>query len=156
MRPGGPPAVVIAGGSLNVTVPAVFEFSVDLPAGPEIAFSVGCPLVAAGNVSIASQAIKAQLSLLSCDLVLKTNTTGGPVNVQDLNALLQFVITGVALPAVNKIIEPGFPLPSISGVSLQNTVIELNEGNYLAVSSDVHYAPGRAGRAEGLLVNSSR
>ena len=140
------PKVVVAHDALNATVPASFAFNVvlDSPPGARApAFTVGCPLVAAGNVAMApaGNAITAKLSLIECDLSLSKNETGGTVDVANLNALINFVTTGVALPAINKIIEPGFPLPTISGVSFQNAAIGLSRGDYIAVSTDVHYAP---------------
>ena len=59
------------------------------------------------------------------------NTTVGPesgLTIALFNDAVSLVINDVLLPSVNKVLAAGIPLPSVPGLTFQNSVLALEAG----------------------------
>merc|ERR1712241_1471762 len=112
-------------GSFCVNGTAAFAFSIVQPGNvtenvPEnIAFVVGCPIAASARVGTKGQAITGELTSLSCRLALMENEIGGDIDVESLDENVTFGIVSVMVPALNQVLQPGLPLPTLFGVSFE-------------------------------------
>ena len=104
---------------------------------------------AAGGASNTSYDLTAEVHSLTCPLTL-ARTAVGNVSMADLNGLVSFALSGVATPALNKILNKGVAIPSSfdkGEIALQNTAVESTATDaspatpFLQVATDIVYKP---------------
>jgi hypothetical protein len=166
------PTLVGDGSTVNLTVALAFDFGVILANGSVAeAFALSCPFVGGISVGITGQRLVGNISFLSCRIAV-VSTAVGPIDDVNLNGLAAFVLEGVVLPMANSKLAPGFPLPSLDGVSFHNSAAVLssvcagvsgafclpagvcssdgktacssaNAGAFISVLTDVAYSPAQ-------------
>eukprot|EP00947_MAST-08B_sp_MAST-8B-sp1_P001397 g1397.t1 len=131
------PQVTFGAGLVNVSLSAELRFLVDDPNFDiREAFALAAPVelsvgniglspagAAAGGASNTSYDLTAEVHSLTCPLTL-ARTAVGNVSMADLNGLVSFALSGVATPALNKILNKGVAIPSSfdkGEIALQNT-----------------------------------
>lgn len=89
---------------MNASIDVQFEFMPVTPKGPVDAFILNCTVATALQASVDEprKVIVGKLDYIRCPLGV-VSTQVGPVNVGDLQALVDFVIPSLALPAINKV-----------------------------------------------------
>eukprot|EP00300_Choanocystis_sp_HF-7_P003605 c12745_g1_i2.p1 GENE.c12745_g1_i2~~c12745_g1_i2.p1 ORF type:complete len:237 (+),score=37.43 c12745_g1_i2:44-754(+) len=143
-----------------LTAPADFSFNVSASSGSVPAFALSCPVRLAFDAEVDSGVVHPHLDYLSCDLTVKS-TEVGPILVGALQSALELIIKDVLLPAVNKVIAPGMPLPTVDGLSFNNSSIHSTTDANFLVQTDFSYKPpvGRVAEAartlEGALLDSN-
>jgi len=145
----GIPAMIAATTGLNVTMPLRFGFNVLSPKGTEPAFVLNCTLATALDATIDNTyptSVVGQMRYLACPLEFVSSTVGA-VQAGLLAGLIDVLIPSVALPAINKVLEKGFPLPVVQGLTFVNPELVFGAG-YLLVATDVNFNPALSGVAD--------
>jgi len=83
--------------------------------------------------------ITGSLQLDTLKLSLESSQVGN-VNVAALNTFLQSTLQYVAIPLVNVVLAKGFPIPTVSGLALQNSQIIFKD-RYIGVASNFTFTP---------------
>lgn len=121
-------------------MPAQLAFAVVLPNGSTTAaFTLAAPV----NVSfhmwvphVMPQVLHMNLSLLALTPITLVSSQVGTVRVNLLSSTLGFLISHVVVPAANRILAPGFPIPSSAeGFTLNRTDLTI-EGGAVQVKAD--------------------
>lgn len=86
--------------------------------------------------------VSANLTFVDISSALKESKIGD-FDVSELNELLAYVGSGVALPKANEVLNKGFDLPVLDGMHFTNDVVKL-EQQYLHVAFDLQYVPPQA------------
>lgn len=110
--------------------------------GPNIidAFTIDMLTALALKVAIAEgNLITGSVSLDSLKLSLQSSEVG-TVNVVGLNSLLEATLQYVAVPLLNAVLAQGFPIPTISGLTLQSPQI-LFKDRYIGVATNFTFVP---------------
>merc|ERR1711934_292822 len=84
-----------------------------------------------------SQLLIGQLTELQCPLTLVKSDVG-TVDVAGLSMLVSSVLNSVALPAANKILAKGFPIPTLEGVEFVNSQLNFGDG-YVELATDLKF-----------------
>lgn len=118
---------------------APFEIAVQpvTASGPETAFTVGCNLTVGLALHVeqgSPQKLAGNFTFLSCPLATVSSKVGS-VKVSGLNMLINTIVTETLLPLVNKVLEAGFPMPTMDGLTLTNSEV-LEVDNAIIVASD--------------------
>lgn len=130
---------------LQVTLPSLVSFQA-LPSGgtPEDAFTLTCPVAAAGTLSIKGSAVAGSIATANCTLT-EYNSTVGQVDVASLNALIGLVLSSAVVPEINKYAGQGIPIPTYDGYKLSNSRLKFYD-SYVVVATD--FAPTSAAEEE--------
>lgn len=128
-----------AGNSFAVTLPLALDIQPQTPSGPVTAFTVGCPLATQMRVSVnqngTGQVIAGSLDFVTCDLGV-TNSSVGKVTIGLLTTVVNWALPTLVLPFANSLLQEGFPLPSVDGVTLTNTTVAFRD-NYAVLASNL-------------------
>lgn len=101
------------------------------------AFTLNGTVSCAGTAKLNEQVIAANLTFINVDFDLY-NTNIGPFNVTILDKLINALFQYGIVPAINTILEKGFPLPTVPNLKFVNPAINWGK-DYLAVTTDVTY-----------------
>lgn len=100
---------------------------VHLATGPEMVYGNG------------SEVIYGNVSLLECTPLSVISSQVGTVRVSALSSFVAFLLAHVVVPAANKLVEAGFPIPTSSaGVGLDRVALEI-QNDALQVRADFTY-----------------
>jgi len=125
-------ASVVAQGDLEMLV--VFNNGTLVPA-----FTLTGWVATAGTAHLSGLTISGNLTFLNGNFSLQSSEIG-PINVQVFDSLLNLLFSSGVVPAVNAIIEKGFNLPTVQGLTFINPT--LGFGNrFVYVSTNVQYVP---------------
>eukprot|EP01102_Stenamoeba_stenopodia_P015173 TRINITY_DN5148_c0_g1_i1.p1 TRINITY_DN5148_c0_g1~~TRINITY_DN5148_c0_g1_i1.p1 ORF type:complete len:214 (-),score=48.23 TRINITY_DN5148_c0_g1_i1:40-681(-) len=100
-------------------------------------FTLGAEVFCSGNATIGSNNIRGELEYLKANIKL-LSTEIGPFSVSVLQFAVDLMIGKGVVPMVNKILETGFPLPTIQGVTFQDPTVGYENG-YMVVSTNIVY-----------------
>uniref|UniRef100_F6W9Z1 Bactericidal permeability-increasing protein n=2 Tax=Monodelphis domestica TaxID=13616 RepID=F6W9Z1_MONDO len=133
-----PPRLQSQSGALKVVLPGALQAFV-LPKGNSAVpvFLLDMDTEASGQVFASGKNIGASLKLTNFSLTL-AHSDVGPFQVDKLEMLMNVALKLVILPKINRKLKNGFPLPTLPKASLQDMVINIEEG-FLAIATDVHY-----------------
>jgi len=103
----------------------------------ETAFTLGVKLLTAGSAGMNGLNVTGELTFLNTTITL-INTTIGEFNVSVLQSIVDDLAQQAVIPEANKILQAGFPLPSVQGLTFISPTIGWGT-DYLYVSTDVNY-----------------
>jgi hypothetical protein len=133
--------------AIRATMPSDLSFAVILPNGSSApAFSISSPVNVSLHVWVSRQGpsgtsvIRGNISLLSITPLTVLHSDCGAVHVELLSDAIDFLLSDIIVPAANKIISGGFPIPSAGGVSVNRTGINV-DGGALQLLVDIAYNP---------------
>nr|XP_002127451.1 bactericidal permeability-increasing protein [Ciona intestinalis] len=123
-----PPKFDIGPGVIKVTVELDFLTYVLLKNKTKLlAMNLHAATKASGNLAVSSEKFTASVSSMSATVSAKSSVVGKlPVTL--LNFLLPGALRSYVIPAVNKILQKGYPLPTITGVSYVTPKLQLVQG----------------------------
>jgi len=134
---------------MTTSIPSSLAFSVLLSNGTSVpAFTLEAPVDVANHVWVskgatpgATEVIHANVTLLQCTPLTVLSSAVGPVKVGAVSSLTGFLLSHVVVPAANKILADGFPIPTSSaGVGLDSVDLRL-ENDALVVRADFTFSP---------------
>lgn len=100
-------------------------------------FTLGAEVFCSGNATISGQNIQGELTYLKANIWL-ISTEIGSFSVFTLQFAVDLLIGKGVIPMANKVLEKGFPLPSIQGVTFQDPTVAYDDG-YIVVSTNIVY-----------------
>jgi len=103
------------------------------------AFTLGGTVSVTGSASISGSSIIGSVSYVFCNFTL-TKSEIGPFDVTTFDELLNLLFAEGVIPVINNILADGFPLPSLKGITLENSSVGFGN-RYLLVSTDFTYQP---------------
>lgn len=121
----------------NLTAPVSISFAAATSPSPSFAFELACTIVGGLTADIQGQLLIGQLTELQCPLTLVKSDVG-TVDVAGLSLLVSSVLNSVALPAANKILAKGFPIPTLEGVEFVNSQLNFGDG-YVELATDLKF-----------------
>ena len=136
--------------SSDATIALALTAGVIVPAPLDDALTVDVAFALPIAVSIEAQTLKTKvgtvdLSTLDIDVQLKNSTR--EYNSTALRAIAEGVINTLVVPKIDKILAPGFPLPTYDGIHLDSPALTFAAG-YLVIESnfakDAYAADGAA------------
>lgn len=138
------PILVISAKSINFTVPGeVVAFVRFANKTLYNAFTLGVTMHASADVAIHAEGgkenITAKATFLRANITLM-NSNIGPINVVELQSVVNLLCTAFVIPALNKYAAVGFPIPTVDGVSLVDSAIQLGD-HFIVISTDFSYKP---------------
>ena len=136
----GNPTFGFSGGIVSATLPAAFNFSV-LPSNATAvdAFGLTCACKISANASIDDQNLKFSINPGSTCTPANAYSHVGPVDSSGFALIVNLAIA-VGIPAANKALQKGIPLPSIEGVAFANSKLAANS-DILTLMTDITYKP---------------
>jgi len=125
------------GGSVNAT--GNLTVQVILPNGTLFnAFTLSGTAFCQANASVVAQNVSVELIYLGANVSLESSQVG-TVLMSMINTLMgqlgKFVV-----PMLNKKLEPGFPIPSVDGVSFVDPEVTWHDG-FVMIATDFKYQP---------------
>jgi len=115
--------------------------NVDVYILPEriFAFTLIVNLLCSGTAHVNNLNIVGQLTFLKAEISLGPSMIGR-FDVTDLQSIVNYLSKEGIIPLVNDYLKPGFPLPTIQGLTFVNPVIGWGP-RYIYVSTDASYSP---------------
>ena len=77
---------------------------------------------------------------IACSPITSVWSGYGPVDPSGINIIVDYVLSSVLVPYVNKLVAGGFALPSIDGVTFLNSVIA-SGNNTVRIGTDIAWKP---------------
>eukprot|EP00759_Apiculatamorpha_spiralis_P035425 PhF_6_TR36187/c0_g1_i3/m.52741 len=125
-----------------ITVPLAFEFRVQTsPTNASVAFTMGCAMNLSVTPTLANMSLQANIAYLQCTASSLISSNVGTVYYTRLGLLIDILLSQVAIPALNKLLGPGIPLPSIGGMKFVNPSLSFG-AEYVMIATNL--APGDA------------
>ena len=140
------PTLTITPSGISTQWPFDFAFFVQ-PSGAPSAVEA-FDIIASANItltlSLATQTgdlvIDGDLTYLGAQLTTGNSTVGPVTGLGLLNDLVSFALTDVVLPAINKALVPGIPLPSFPGLAFTKAALETQQG-FALIGLDFTFNP---------------
>jgi len=132
-----PPEIIITSEAIATTLYS--DLTVDvLDSGVLIPVAcISVTISASGVMEISGNNLTGQAKLDSFSLDLKWSNVGN-FYMYLIEKAIQTFLNNLFMPYVNRHLENGFPLPIVSGFSLENSSISLSDST-ISVCSDVNY-----------------
>ncbi|KAJ5075245.1 bactericidal permeability-increasing bpi protein-related [Anaeramoeba ignava] len=102
-------------------------------------FTFVCDIDADVDAYMDGETICGNLTLNTFTLV-DTWTSIGPIDMNLFMPTLDMMVNAFVVPFLNGYLKTGFPIPTIDGVSFENSEVSYGDG-YILISTDVDYTP---------------
>jgi len=135
-----PPEATFSAKGVSILAPGDLEVVVVMPNGTlATTFTLTGWVATAGTVMISGLTLSGNLTYLNGNFSLQSSEIG-PINVKVFDSLLNLLFSSGVVPAVNAILQKGFVLPTIQGLTFINPVIGFGD-RFLYVSTSIQYNP---------------
>lgn len=139
------PNVETSNGAASITAPFLIDVQVLPTNKPALsAFAIVANITAVLDIHTfeapAGPALDIQVGNTTDVTFTLRNSTIGNIDFSLINIITSAIIDTVIIPNANKQLAPGFPLPSVDGLSLLNPLIYL-QNNIIQLSTDISFKP---------------
>lgn len=124
-----------SGAAVNAIVNVDFVILPEL----DVAFTLQLKALGDGEVSLSGTNIVGKVAFINATLSLN-NTNIGDFSILALQEIMSTLVQQLVLPQANKKLAVGFPLPTIAGLTLEESEIGFG-ANYVLISTDFTYQP---------------
>jgi hypothetical protein len=140
---GEQPQVAAVPGKASVKLPVAVNVACLVSGSWKQAFTVRVDAAGALSMSIGTlgsgQAIFAQIASVTSSFSI-VNSAIGDFDLSLLNTVLNYVLNSIVVPTVNADLLAGIPFPSVQGLSLSNTRLNIIQDAIL-FDTDIEYKP---------------